>query len=87
MEYYEVIEWYLFTKRAITKTNIDVSVLTGYIGLRSREGERGGVGGGGKKGERPGRDEGENEREEEERKKPRETVHNRRTVFIFFSGR
>lgn len=53
----------MFTKRAITKTNIDATVLTDYIELW-RKGETGGEGGGrGEKGEIRRR---EGEREEGE---------------------
>lgn len=55
----------MFTKRAITKTNIDATVLTDYIELW-RKGETGGEGGGRwEKGEE--KEEGEIRRREGER--------------------
>lgn len=84
MEYYEVIEWYLFTKRAITKTNIDVAVLTGYMGLKGKEGEEE------REEEEERRERGQVERKEKRRgrseKENGEGTQNCRTVFVSFSG-
>lgn len=79
----------MFTKRAITKTNIDVTVLTDYMGLWRKGGEREEKGKRGEEKEEGERREKLSEEKRDERgggKGSGEHARNCRAVFVSFSG-